>query len=225
MTLHTNSDSSQTGHSVIIKSVRHFRLENERDVLKQFHGRSPFIRPLLDEIIEPQDPPAIVLKHLDDNLLNASATKDLSKEEIKYVARRVLEALDVLHKDGFVHTGPYNRAYYLPLNLDSDLTYVKIDIKPNNVLVNYRTGAGSIRFTDVQLADFGSTVPATSKYATDGDMIGAPIWRSPEAQLGIGWNTSTDIWSFGTMVRMKDTLLERSRVSVLRLTFALSLSL
>lgn len=75
---------------------------------------------------------------------------------------------------------------------------VLIDVKPDNVLVNY--GPGDIRFTDVQLADFGSTVPADSAYAKDSDLIGAPIWRSPEAQLRIGWGTPTDIWSFGALV-------------------------
>lgn len=105
LTTCTNSERSQTGQSVVIKSDRHFRLENERDVLKQFQGRSPFIRPLIDEIIEPQDPPAIVVKFLDDHLLNATTSKHLSKHEIKYVARRVLQALSVLHRDGFVHTG------------------------------------------------------------------------------------------------------------------------
>lgn len=73
-----------------------------------------------------------------------------------------------------------------------------LDVKPDNVLVNY--GVGDIRFTDVQLADMGSTVPANSAYAKDGDMIGAPIWRSPEAHLQIGWDTPTDIWSFGALV-------------------------
>lgn len=72
------------------------------------------------------------------------------------------------------------------------------DVKPDNVLVNY--GSRDHRFTDVQLADMGSTVPATSAYAKDGDMIGAPIWRSPEAHLQIGWGTPTDIWSFGALV-------------------------
>lgn len=189
---------------MVIKSVRHFRLENERDVLKRFHGRSPFMRPLVDEIIEPQDPPAIVLKYLDDHILNASATKHLSKEEIRYVARRVLQALCVLHREDFVHTGQYNRNS--PFALDTSLTCIKSDIKPDNILVNYRTGPGSIRFTDVQLADYGCTVPATSRYAKDGDLIGAPLWRSPEAHLGIGWGTSSDIWSFGAMVCVKDTL-------------------
>ena len=57
-----------------------------------------------------------------------------------------------------------------------------------------------MRFKDVEIADFGSTVSQESKYALDGDPIGTPIFRSPEAQLGMRWGTPTDIWSFGTMV-------------------------
>ena len=72
------------------------------------------------------------------------------------------------------------------------------DIKPDNVLVNY--GQGDIRFADVELADCGNTVRVDSVFAKDRDIIGAPIWRSPEAQLQIGWGTPTDIWSLGTMV-------------------------
>ncbi|KAJ9232237.1 hypothetical protein DTO166G5_6390 [Paecilomyces variotii] len=141
---------TQSNEPVVVKSVYHFRLQNERDVLKRFQSRTPFIRPLLDEIA---DPPAIVLKHLDDHLLNASISKRLTSSEIKYVARGILEALKVLHEDGFVHT-----------------------------------------------ADCGSTVHRDSPYAKDCDLIGAPIWRSPEAQLRIRWDTSTDIWSFGALL-------------------------
>lgn len=53
---------------------------------------------------------------------------------------------------------------------------------------------------EVQLGDCGNTVRDDSSYAKDSDMIGAPIWRSPEAILQIGWGTATDIWSFGAMV-------------------------
>jgi serine/threonine protein kinase len=116
------------------------------------------------------------LRYLDDHLLNASVSQRLTKLEIRYVARRILEALKVLHEDNFVHT----------------------DIKPDNILVNY--GQGDVRFTDIQVADCGSTVSSDSAYAEDGDLIGAPIWRSPEAQLRIGWGTPTDIWSFGTLL-------------------------
>lgn len=73
-----------------------------------------------------------------------------------------------------------------------------IDIKLDNILVNY--GKGDNRFTDIQLGDCGNTVPDDSPWARDCDMIGAPIWRSPEAMLQIGWGTPTDIWSFGAVV-------------------------
>ncbi|KAB8257634.1 kinase-like domain-containing protein [Aspergillus pseudonomiae] len=159
--------------SVIIKSINHFRLQNERDVLKRFQNRTPFLRPLIDEIVEPSDLPAIVLSHLDDHLLNVYASQRLTNKEIKLVARNVLGALKVLYEQNFVHT----------------------DIKPNNILVNY--GRGTTRFKSVQLADCGSTVPADSAYAKDGDLIGAPIWRSPEAHLRLSWGTARDIWSFG----------------------------
>ncbi|KAI9929490.1 hypothetical protein MW887_000963 [Aspergillus wentii] len=161
-----------SNNPVILKSVNRFRFQNERDVLMHFQSKTPFIRPLVDEVV---DPPTIVLKYLNDNLLNASISQRLTSTEIKHVSRRILEALRVLHKDRFVHT----------------------DIKPDNILVNHGQDE---RFTDVQLADFGSTVPSDSGYAKESDLIGTPIWRSPEAHLGIGWSTSTDIWSFGALL-------------------------
>ena len=88
----------------MIKSIRHFRLENERDVLKRFQSRAPSLRPLFDEIEDPPGPPALFLKHLDDDLLHVSATEKLTSLEVKYVIRKVLEALAVLHEDDFVHT-------------------------------------------------------------------------------------------------------------------------
>ena len=86
---------------VIIKTAFPSRLENECKMLKRFKDQ-PAIRPLLDEIAEP---PCIVLKHLDDNLLNASNKKPLGKPDIKLVARKVLKALKPLHEAGYVHTG------------------------------------------------------------------------------------------------------------------------
>lgn len=92
--------SSKLG-KVIIKSAPKYRLDNERNVLKHFHAQ-PGIRQLMDET---QDPPSLVLKHFDDNLLTASNTKRLSKPEIKFVAKRILKALQAFHEDGYVHTG------------------------------------------------------------------------------------------------------------------------
>lgn len=87
--------------------MRHWRLENERDVLKRFQGRAPGLRPLVDEIVGAEEAPAIVLKHLDDDALNVSSTRRLTTAEVKYVAKTVLQALEILHGDGFVHTGKH----------------------------------------------------------------------------------------------------------------------
>ncbi|PYI08823.1 serine/threonine protein kinase [Aspergillus sclerotiicarbonarius CBS 121057] len=166
---------SKSEQTFLIKCARHPRIANERNILKQFQSQTTSLRPLVDEIKEPADPPAIVLKYLNDDLLKASAAKRLTISEIKYVSKRILEGLRVLHDSGYVHT----------------------DIKLDNVLVNYGTES---RFTDVQLADLESTVHTESRFCINRDEIGTPIWRSPEAQLGLQWGPPTDIWSFGTMV-------------------------
>ncbi|OCK73489.1 kinase-like protein [Lepidopterella palustris CBS 459.81] len=145
--------------TVVIKSVRHFRLENKRDVLKRFQARAPSLRPLVDKIEDPSNPPALILKYLDNDVLHALTAKKLTCPEVKYVIRNVLEALKVIHKDSYIYT----------------------DIKPDNVLVNYRRGG--TRIANVKLADYGSAVHNNSKYVKEGYLIKAPIFRSPKAQL------------------------------------------
>ncbi|KAB8269456.1 kinase-like domain-containing protein [Aspergillus minisclerotigenes] len=80
------------------------RVANERDILTRFQHSTTHLRPLIEEIQEPAEPPIIILKHLDDHLLNSSVKKALNREELKYVARCILEALSVLHEEGYVHT-------------------------------------------------------------------------------------------------------------------------
>ncbi|RWA07302.1 hypothetical protein EKO27_g7801 [Xylaria grammica] len=133
-------------------------MENERDVLKRFQARTPYLRPLIDGIRDPAGPTTIVLRHLDSCLLEASVQQPLNRKEMKYALKRILEALSVMHKDGYVHT-------------------------------------------DIQLGDLGGSYPQDSEWAKSGTPIGAPIWSSPEVLMETPWNTATDIWSFGTVVR------------------------
>lgn len=90
---------------VIVKSAPLTRLRNERDVLKLFQSQAPGLRCLIDEVEDPCDPPSMVLEHLDDSLLYASNARKLTPPEIKFVAKRILSTLQVLHEDGYVHTG------------------------------------------------------------------------------------------------------------------------
>ncbi|TLD07334.1 hypothetical protein PgNI_10326 [Pyricularia grisea] len=163
--------------AVHLANIRnHWRLQNEADILKRYQSKTTFLRPLIDEIQEPGDPPSIVLKHLDGELLTESKKKRLTRPEIKHVAKCMLEALRVLHKDGMVHT----------------------DVKLDNVFVNH--GQGDQRFSDIQLGDCGGAVSQDSKFAREGHLIGAAFTRSPEAMLQLHWGTPTDIWSFGNAI-------------------------
>jgi serine/threonine protein kinase len=97
---------NQKQENVVIKSVRdHPRVVNERDILKRFQIRTSYLRPLIDEIEEPYSPVTIALRYLGSNLLDASIAKTLNRRELKHVSRCILEALETLHEDGYVHTG------------------------------------------------------------------------------------------------------------------------
>ena len=98
---------NQEKDSFIVKSANHYRIQNERDILLRFQHKSPLLRPLLDEVQDHASPSAIVLKYLEDDMLHASNRKRLARTEVKFVAQRELEALSVLHQEGFVHTGKF----------------------------------------------------------------------------------------------------------------------
>jgi serine/threonine protein kinase len=97
--------SASLGGNVIVKSVNHFRLQNERDVLLRFQSRTPHIRPLLDEVDPDISSHALVMRWLDSDLLEVTRRRQLASSEVKFVAKGVLEALQALHAEGYVHTG------------------------------------------------------------------------------------------------------------------------
>ena len=185
--------SDRLGGPVIVKHVNHFRLQNERDVLLRFQSSTPHIRPLLDEIDTGTESHTLITRWLDGDLLNAT----LATSEVKLVAKGVLEALRALHAEGYIHTGEPTALHQSMARFP--ITDDQADVKPNNVLVNY-ADESQRQITEVQLADFGSTVSEKSGHAKDGDDIGSPIFRSPEAQMQLPWTTATDIWSFGVTV-------------------------
>ncbi|KDN70502.1 putative serine/threonine protein kinase [Colletotrichum sublineola] len=167
----------QNQSKCIVKSVRgHWRLQNEANVLQSYQLKTPFLRPIVDEVISPIDPPSIILRHLDSELLTESKKKRLTRPEIKQVARCILEALLILHKDRMVHT----------------------DVKLDNIFVN--CGQNKQRFSEIQLGDCGGVVSEDSDFAREGHAIGAAFTRSPEAMLELPWGTSTDVWSFGNAI-------------------------
>lgn len=72
----------------------------ERNVL-QIVRDHVCIRQMIDNI---EEPPSLVLEHLNDNLLHVCGRRRLKTKGVKVVARTVLEALSLLHEEGFVPT-------------------------------------------------------------------------------------------------------------------------
>ena len=68
------------------------------------------------------------------------------------------------------------------------------------MLVNF--GDASRRFSEVQLGDCGDAhrFNPEADPLEEGHVIGAAIFRSPEAMLNLRWGPPTDIWSLGTTV-------------------------
>ena len=86
---------------MVVKASPKQRLDNEREVLEAVRDHS-YVRQTIDTI---EDPPSLVLKYLDENLLRISGQKRLESSDLKLVARNLLKALAALHENGFVHTG------------------------------------------------------------------------------------------------------------------------
>ena len=86
---------------MVIKKAPPHLLSIERAVLELVRNHTG-IRQMVDDI---ENPPALVLEYLDDNLLDVSSRERLQGSDVKVVARTALEALAVLHENGFVHTG------------------------------------------------------------------------------------------------------------------------
>lgn len=58
---HVQPHRNKENEKCIVKSIRgHWRLKNEADILKRYP--IPLLRPLVDEIQDPADPPSIVLQ-------------------------------------------------------------------------------------------------------------------------------------------------------------------
>ena len=101
----TMTTRNEKQENTVLKSATHPAILNgifnERDFLLRFKDRTPLLRPLIDEIQQQDPAPGIVLRYLDDDMLHASNTQRLTRLEVKYVARRVLEAfsLDSSHQN------------------------------------------------------------------------------------------------------------------------------
>jgi WNK lysine deficient protein kinase len=72
------------------------------------------------------------------------------------------------------------------------------DLKPANVLVFVGAGRVTCKIGDVGLAKFAATSSLSSHRPTQG--AGTPYYMAPEVMMGLGYDHSVDVFSFGVMI-------------------------
>ena len=101
------------------------------------------------------------------NTVLATRAPLLEGNQVRYI-RQAAEALDVVHKTGFIHR----------------------DICPRNLILteDYQT---------VKLTDFGLAVPATPPFMQPGNRTGTPNYMAPELVRRFPTDQRIDVFSFG----------------------------
>ena len=90
-----------------------------------------------------------------------------------------------------------------------------IDIKPDNILVNWTCDEEGIKtITDVALGDLDLAFklePGALLHTAHA--VGNAMWRSPEGQTGRGLSKASDVYSFGLVVSDSTSILRLCMVS------------
>jgi serine/threonine protein kinase len=116
-----------------------------------------------------------------------------------YVKKKVLQALDCIHKQFRVHK----------------------DIKSDNVLLDFNG--------NVKICDLGFAEQLTSEQESRNTLAGSPCWLAPKIILLKPYNTKVDIWSFGVLcielVEAEPPMLRNSVENILKSTIIAGIKL
>jgi serine/threonine protein kinase len=124
-------------------------------------------------------------------LKDAMAERKLTAQEIIHIGVQVAEALDYAHRKGIVHR----------------------DIKPSNIIL---TSDGPTKLTDFGIARIED--PAAHQQTQAGEILGTPVYMSPEQVMGRPVDGRSDLYSLGVILysqRFSARLSRRRRLSPL----------
>lgn len=133
-------------------------------------AESPYLRAVADTIPGEK---MFVNEYLTDHLLNF-AWKDLSLKTQKRILRDALRGLATMHSHDIAH----------------------LDIKANNIMVDYHETEKGLVVDRVQLSDLEDSTHIPPNSALRGIQVGNQLWRSPEAHVKGKISKPTDIFSF-----------------------------
>ena len=107
------------------------------------------------------------------SLRDVMRVKRLNHQEIAHIGVQVAEALDFAHRRGIVHR----------------------DIKPSNIIIDPK---GQVKITDFGIAHFED--PAMTLQTIHGEILGTPLYMSPEQVEGKPVNGRSDLYSLGVIL-------------------------
>lgn len=136
-------------------------------------NQSPYLRALRDTVPEQN---MFVNEYLTDHLLNF-AFKNVSLATHKRILRDALRGLATLHAQNIAH----------------------LDVKANNIMIDYRETPEGIAVDRVQLSDLEDSTHIPPGQALH-VQVGNELWRSPEAHVQGAVGKPSDIFSLAIVV-------------------------
>lgn len=174
-------------HRVVAIKALHPHLVHEPSVVARFRREAQLaarlshvhIAGVIELVAHEDGRQLLVLEFVEGEPLSAIMTMPLPPERTFALTRQLLAALDHAHGAGLVHR----------------------DLKPDNVLVEWRDGRDHARIVDFGIAILKDPGEASGERLTaTGQMVGTPIYMAPEQAVGDPIDHRADLFSLGVML-------------------------
>lgn len=124
--------------------------------------------------------PYIVMELLEGRPLSAILRSDppMDRKRGIYVLSQVCAGLAYSHQNGIVHR----------------------DLKPSNIMVLERSGEEIVKIVDFGIAKALTPDPSAKHLTTTGDLVGSPLYMSPEQCMMLDLDARSDIYALGCLI-------------------------
>jgi tRNA A-37 threonylcarbamoyl transferase component Bud32/tetratricopeptide (TPR) repeat protein len=176
------------GHDVALKLLLPDRYLNataikrfQQEAKSMIRLQSPHIVPLREFNVHEDGRPYLVTDLAEGETLSALLAKNqtLSVERAARIAMDVCEGLEEAHKQGIIHR----------------------DLKPSNVMVSKDVYGNDVcKILDFGIAKMAEPDESGGALTKSGELVGSPLYMSPEQCQGLPIDQRTDMYSLGCML-------------------------